>query len=174
MSPIDTSGPTPEEMGIKPKEQLDTQWYERFEKFGAFQAYEYLDGDKKIREEQKNKFLSGEIENPALDYPKIDLEKLITIENELIQLKVDIKDQEMNEVVKQAYIWRINEKIAETRMLTSAGKGDMKWFQRWSKFVYGSPSPEVFAYTIQSLRESISTSLSSNNEQIVRIVEELN
>src|SRR3989344_2460208 len=38
--------------------QLDANWYNRFVEYGSFQAYEYLDGDKAYREEQKNKFLS--------------------------------------------------------------------------------------------------------------------
>ena len=61
-------------------EQVDSSWYGRFARYGSFQAYEYLDGDKRYREEQKDKFLKGEIENPLLDYPKIDAIRLDTQE----------------------------------------------------------------------------------------------
>lgn len=173
MSPREMGGPTPEEIGSVTKEQLDTHWYERFEKYGSFGAYEYLEGDKNYREEQKNKFLTNEIENPSLDYPKINIEKLDIDEAELLTLKNEIINQEMNDVVKQTYRWRINEKIAEIRMLRASASGDMKWFKRWSKFVYGSPSPEIFTYTIQSVQETVTQSLTSDNEQIKHAAEEL-
>lgn len=184
MSPIEAGGPSPEDMGLIPKEsdsdkkdsvqeQLDTQWYDRFEQIGSFEAYEYLVGDKNYRDEEKRKFETGEIENPVLDYPKIDTQKLSTNESQLLELKNEIIDQEMNDTVKQTYRWKINEKIAEIRLLRAAATGDMKWFNRWSKFVFGSPSPEVFAYTIQSLQKTVAESLGSDNEQIRKAAEEL-
>lgn len=169
---------------VPPEEQreaLDEGWYERFEKIGAFQAYEYLDGNKEYRDDQKNKFLSGEIENPILDYPlenketkkKLDTDSLRKIEEELLNLKKDILAEEMNETVKQAYRWRLNEKIVEIRMLQAVEKGDMRWFKRYSEFVYGKPSPEIFSYTVQGLQESIKKSLSSENEEIMRAAQDL-
>jgi hypothetical protein len=102
---------------------LDAVIYERFKEFGAMQAYEYLDGDKAAREVQKKSFLSGEIENPKLDYPKIDLSLLESRENQLLDLKADILKDEPNETVKQVYRWKINEKIAEI------GLSDiLRWF----------------------------------------------
>lgn len=52
-TPITNSGP-------EEKESLDEAWYDRFEKIGAFQAYEYLDGDKDVRDKGRNAFLLGE------------------------------------------------------------------------------------------------------------------
>jgi hypothetical protein len=89
---------------------FDSQWYSDFEKLGSFQAYEYLDGDKSVRAEQKEKFLKGEVENPILDYPKLDSEKLLEQEQELLKLKKDILREEENEIVKQTYRWKVNEK----------------------------------------------------------------
>jgi len=90
---------------------IDNLWYERFQPIGSFQAYEYLDGNKQYREQQKQEFLNGHIENPTLDYPKIDPERLESDERSLLELKRDIIAQEPNETVKQAYRWRLNEKI---------------------------------------------------------------
>jgi len=63
----------PEETSPVP---LDEVLYERFKELGAMQGYEYLDGDKNAREAQKRLFLSGEVQNPQLDYPKIDTQLL--------------------------------------------------------------------------------------------------
>ncbi len=42
----------------------------------GFQSYEMLGGDKKVRESQRDLFLAGGTENPTLDYPKLDEQKL--------------------------------------------------------------------------------------------------
>ncbi len=139
---------------------LDSRWYDRFESIGSFQAYEYLDGDKQTREVQKTKFLSGEIFNPTLDYPKIEAEQLNDREKDLLAIKREILSQEPNELVKQVYRWKLNEKIAELRMLKAASDGDMRRFSKYSEFVYGNASPDVFAYTVNSIRDLAKTSTS--------------
>ena len=125
-------------------EALDKEWYRRFVEEGSFQAYEYLDGDKAFRDEEKRKFLAGETENPTLDYPKIDREQLGAREEALLSLKKDVLARESDPTVKQVYRWRINEKLAEVRLLRATADGDMERFARYSKFVYGEPSKEIF------------------------------
>ncbi|MCR4264368.1 MAG: flavohemoglobin expression-modulating QEGLA motif protein, partial [Candidatus Roizmanbacteria bacterium] len=161
-----------EDARIQP-EQLDSSWYSRFAEYGSFQAYEYLDGDKAYREDQKNKFLSGEIENPLLDYPKIDPVRLDTQEKELLLLKEDILAREQNPTVKQAYRWRLNEKIAEVRLLRAAHTGDIRRFKKYSEFVYGKPSADIFAYTVQSLRRVCEEASRSDDEHVRKTSEEL-
>lgn len=161
------------ESQITNPEPFDVSWYKRFLTIGSFQAYEYLDGDKAYRDEQKRGFVSGEIENPNLDYPKIDQEKLTRFEAELINLKIDIQEQEVNEIVKQLYRWKINEKIAELRMLQAAASDDTKRFKRYSEFIYGKPSLEVFSYSIQYFIDDLAKEFTSENPDIKRVAEEL-
>ncbi len=54
-------------------------------------------------EEQKRSFLNGEIDNPTLDYPKIDMERLSRDEKRLLGLKKDIIAGERNELVRESY-----------------------------------------------------------------------
>jgi hypothetical protein len=122
---------------------LDAKWYSRFEKIGSFQSYEYFHGDKKEREKQREVFISGQEENPTLDYPDLNHEKISSLESELFTLKKDILSEEGNEVVRQVYRWKINEKLAEVRLLKSAAYGDMRRFRRYSEFIYGNPSQEI-------------------------------
>ena len=136
-------------------ESMDERWYDRFAEAGSFQAYEYLDGDKEFRDLQKEKFLNGEMENPELDYPKIDPDKLLRDEENLLELKSDILNEEENETLQQAYRWKINEKVAEVRMLRAVHDGDMRRFKKYSEFVYGKPSPEIFSYTVSRLNDNI-------------------
>ncbi len=147
-------------------ESLDDNWYNRFEEIGSFQAYEYFNGEAGARNTQKEAFLSGEIENPDLDYPLLDIETINNIESSLMQLKQDILEQETNEIVRNVYSWKINEKIAELRMMKSSHNGDMRRFERYSKYIYGKPSDEVFKYTMYNLNNKISKALNSDNPDI--------
>lgn len=162
-----------ERMQAPQAESLDANWYERFQSLGSFQAHEYFDGDKEHREEQQRAFISGEIINPNLDYPAIDPERLANDESSLLQLKKDIITQEPNETVKQIYRWKLNEKIAELRMLKATESGDMRSFKKYSEFVYGKPSSEVFAYTVNNLKEKAASKLSSKKPGLGQAAQEL-
>jgi len=150
--------PEPEKKGMQTTTALevrtyDSQWWEEFQKIGLFEAYEFLEGNKEYRNQQKEAFLQDKIENPTFDYPHLSAEDLQRRENELLELKKKIIEQESNPVVKQAYRWKINEKIATLRMLQATLAGDMRRFRRWSEFIYGKPSSEIFAFTIGETRQ---------------------
>ena len=86
---------------------------------------------------------AGEIENPTLDYPKLDKEQLEQRDTNLLALKEKIIDQEFPgdekmETVKQVYRWKINEKLAEIRMLKAAASDDMRRFQKYLNLHYNS------------------------------------
>ncbi len=152
---------------------IDSQWYDRFASVGSFEAYEYLDGDKEARTAQKEAFLSGDIAEPSLDYPKIDLANLTVREEQLLQLKGEIIAGEPDTTVRELYRWKINEKIAELRLLQAAATGDMRAFRHWSSFVYGRPSPEVFEYSIQKLNEIVDLAATNANPDIRQAAENL-
>lgn len=154
----------PEQQNEAPS--LDGHLYHEFSKVASFEAYEYLDGNKKYREEQKRQFLAGEIENPILDYPNIDLDKIDHFENSLIDQKRNLLTSETNEVIKQAYRWRINEKIAEARMLKAVAVGNMHRFKKYSEYIYGKPSEEIFAYTINSIADKAQNCISSDDSDL--------
>ena len=156
------------------KEALDEIWYKRFEKFGAFQAYNYLDGNLDYRKQQKDQFLSRAIENPTLDYPKLENFDFEKTEQELLDLKKDVIQQEPNEIVKQAYRWRINEKIAELRMLRATKNGDNHRFFRYSKFIYGKPEENVHNYTLLKIKDVVEKQLTNPDEDIRLAAERLN
>ena len=162
-------------------EPFDKEWYDRFEQIGSFDAYEYLDGSGEYRQEERRKFEAGETENPTLDYPKLQPDDLQQKEEDLLSLKSDVLTRQTEElpnaekmdVVKQVYRWRLNERIAEVRMLKAAAEGDAKRFKRYSQFIYGRPSPEVFAYTVNSLRNTLTQHLASDNGDLRQAAQEL-
>ncbi len=155
------------------REKLDAVWYDKFKECGSFQAYEYLDGDKQYREAQRKDFLEGKIENPVLDYPKLNLTDLKQQEQKLRDLRREVKNNETNPTVNQLYRWKINEKIAEVEMLQATATGKIRNFKRYNEFVYGKPSPEIFFYTIQSLKSKAEKYLESNNLETQKVAREL-
>lgn len=148
-----------------PKSPADKELFEKFKTPGLMQAYEYFDGDKSFREIQKQSFFSYKIHNPTLDN-RIDIDKIHTDENDLLELKEFISENENNEVIKQIYNWRINEKIAENRMLLASESGDMNRFKRYSEYIYGKPSKEIFDYTIRKITEKAIEFVDSEDEDI--------
>lgn len=143
-------------------EALDLRWYARFEELGSFETEEYLTGDKSYRESQKEAFLNNEIANPVFDYPKIDLDDISRREEGLVILKQEILESEPNELVKQVYRWKINEKIASARLLKAAKTGDVRRFERYNNFVFGEPSKEIYNYTVNSLLQKAQAVLESD------------
>ncbi len=155
------------------QEAFDTRWFERFAEVGNFQAHEYFEGDKAVRAAEKETFLSGEVENPQLDYPKLDREVIASREQVLLGLKSEIIADEENSVVRQVYRWRINEKLAELRLMRAAIDGDMKRFKRYTEFIYGAPSEELAQYTINEAHELLEKGLNSENQRAKELSQEL-
>lgn len=118
---------------------------------------------------KKGYFLDDDLVLSKLRPPKLQQFDSQKVEVGLCSLKADIEQQEENAGVKQAYLWKINEKIAETRMLRAAQKGDDKKFARYSRFVFGAPDKTVFDYTLFELSKKIEEALRSDNPLIREI-----
>jgi len=145
---------------------LDEHIYDEVKEAASFEAYEYLSGAPSAREEQKKLFITGENTNPTLDYPDLDLDQILLRENNLLSLKQNLLDKENNELIKRVYRWKLNEKIAEARLLKAAAYGDMRRFQRYSAFVYGKPSKEIFNYSVNILKSAAKDALSTENQSL--------
>lgn len=154
------------------EEPLDEKWYRRFLEL-YFEDYEFLGGNTEERNRQEELFLNGEVKNPILDYPLLDKDKLDELDKKFSELKADLLEQEENEVVRQAYRWRINEMLAGVRMLKAAEAGDDKKFSRYSEFIYGKPSPEIFRYDMDNLKSLMDKARESGDDEQKKAAEEL-
>ena len=125
--------------------------------------FTYLGGEEKYRKQQKDDFLSGKIENPVLDYPDINIEDIDRREKKLLEIKEYILKKEKREFVRQAYKWRINELVAGFRMLKATASGNMKRFQRYTEYIYGNPSRDIFSYSVEKIRANLENYLDSDN-----------
>ncbi len=153
---------------------LDERWYSRLRELSTSKLYS-LETTEAEQAEQKADFLAGEIRNPHFYYFKVNPEVLQTREVGLIALKSQIKAEEPNETVRQAYLWTINESIASNRMIAQIGilngytellnnpnsteserasyeklkDNAMRRFKRYSEFIYGAPSEDIFEYSAE-------------------------
>lgn len=175
-------------------EAYDARWFETIEMYGSFETESYLSGEseisKEVREKQKKDFLQTYAQNvhinPRIEYPRLGVvepgteeergEKIIDIEeyhSQLMQLKETIKAEETNEMVRQQYIYKINEKLASLRLLKAAKEGDMRRFKHYSEFVFGTPNKEIFDYTIANVRSKAEAALQSDNQDLREAAQDL-
>lgn len=153
-------------------EALDSRWFPAFESAGAFEASSYYTLDDEQRDSQKAEFLSSS-ENPHFEYKNIDLTDLDQKESDLLDLKSTILQLEGNETVRQVYRWRINEKIAEIRMVKASAAGDMRKFEHYNYFINGNPDQGVYAYTVQSIRDRFAPFVTSEDAEVQKAAQDL-
>lgn len=131
---------------------VDAEIFERFQEYKV-SAIAGVKPEQQHLKEQKEAFLSGEIECPRLDYSGIERRDYEAIEKGLLELKTDLRsDASLSETLVKTYIWAINERLARLRMLqelqkTMAEGNDeyhMKRFSRYSEFIYGKPEADIY------------------------------
>lgn len=96
--------------------------------------------------------MNGEDSNPELDYPKLDVLDLESIEVDLLSLKTDLLEREKNSALVKIYRAKINEHLAATRMLRAAAEGNDEKFASYSEFIHGKPTAENTAYVLDSIQ----------------------
>lgn len=141
---------------------IDAKWYKRFEAL-YFDDYEQLAGED--RESVEKAFLNGESDNPKLDYPKLETFNIEERESKLLELKHEILTQEPNPIIQKIYRAKINEVVAQLRMLGATKRGDDRAFQKYSEFIYGKPAPEHMGYVVDSFRKKAKAVLVKGDEE---------
>ncbi len=144
---------------------LDEAWSDTLVAIETKQAYEYFGTDnKKHRQQEKEAFLTGEVRNPELDYPYIDIAQLQDKEQQLLDLKEQISAKEALPAVARLYNWSINMRIAENRMVQHSALAaqaesesekalHMRRFDRYNAFVFGEPNESIFGYYANIFRD---------------------
>ena len=141
----------------------DEGWYKRFRRIGSFQAYEYyVDSLKKLDRARRAFFVDRE--NPTLEYPKLEFLQVGRIMSHLTRLRNDIYKNECNEVVRLAYLPKIDEKLSELRLLEATKKNDMDSFLKETKILYGYPDRSIFNNSLHQLRELIHVLKNKRND----------
>lgn len=152
-------------MGIKQIKPLDADLFDEFEKL-YFDDYEYLAPDNDSKEQNKQDFLNGKIENPTFTYSKLltfNFEEKIS---EFNRLKEKAAKHE-NKTVQLAYLARIDEMLDQIHMLKAAKeKNDLK-FYKYSVIIYDKPSLEIFEFDKARVGQIIKKAYKSGNKEAI-------
>jgi hypothetical protein len=145
---------------------LDTSWYERLtaitQKTG--ETFERLMPPLSEIQRKRQAFeASGYTENPDLTARHLEVKPLAASRNELRSLREDVAKHETNEYIRDAYVMRIDELIANHDMLLASAAQDMKGFKAANEAIYGKPDTDVFGAVCQWIRHEAEQSLEDTN-----------
>lgn len=141
---------------------IDSEFLTHFQEALCFQAYDYLDGEKEYREDQKKKFLANEVRNPTLDYPKIDIEQCQNREKLLEKALQKVSD--LPQLPRMIYQDKILEKIQENDLIIAAKNNDDLTVLEKSLSVYGSIDRELFEHFMHKTMTKAKALLKSNSD----------
>jgi hypothetical protein len=124
----------------------DLHLWEKYTPLDAEEAtYDFLLPSEEIESQERATFIaSGYTSLPDLRPREVDATKLQEWENSLLELKQQVPAELSSPHLKNAYRWRINESIANLRVVRSADDGDHRRFEAYNSFIYGSPDTAIF------------------------------
>ncbi|MBI1833822.1 MAG: DUF1704 domain-containing protein [Candidatus Andersenbacteria bacterium] len=153
---------------------LDKRWFTEFRSnIVAITTNYYFRSRRKTVEEQRKKFLANEIRNPSFEYPRLNAHYFIKRRDSLARLRQQIFKEETHPVVRQAYLWSIDETLDQINLLLAATNKDMGKFRHFTESTFGTPSPEIFKWTIQSLHDLCADSMVSSDTALKEAAEQL-
>ena len=128
---------------------VDLELFESFQTahLDTTDVYEQMTPSKERKQAGMDALRRGEDADFSVQENGADLDAAVIAErlNTLQQWKRDlIADTSLEEDIKQAYRWKINEDIANLHMLEASRIGDMRNFRRWNEFIYGKPDEDVY------------------------------
>ncbi|HVS58684.1 MAG TPA: hypothetical protein VHD60_03020 [Candidatus Saccharimonadales bacterium] len=154
---------------IEPHVPVDEPWNSQLRAVAEQEraAHELLQADPAtLANEKETFFSSGHTYNPDLRPRHID-ETVMENEAELLSFKEQLRaDTSLEPTINQAYRWRVNEIIAERRMVKAAQEGDKRRFEAYNHFIYGAPDKEIFAATADWFRAEAQALLAHENESV--------
>jgi hypothetical protein len=125
--------------------------------------------------QQKERFFnSGKAINPNLR--PLEHEVALSVgrqEEDLLELKEVIVGADVDELIKQAYRWRINESIVNTRMAAAAINNNKRRFAAYNQFIYGEPDPAIFAAAADWFRQSALNALDHDSVEVRQVAQDV-
>lgn len=95
----------------------------------------------------------------------------VSLDDRIVALKAWKQDllvnDELDDDIKQAYRWRVNEDIANLFMLKASRDGDMNAFRRWNKFIYGEPDETIYRAALDWVSHDAEKLVASSDKPLV-------
>ncbi|HSX15981.1 MAG TPA: hypothetical protein VLF40_04280 [Candidatus Saccharimonadales bacterium] len=119
-----------------------------------------------VAEERSQFYASGRQQNPDLRPRGLDEKALAEQETLAEAYKLTVHDWDGDPGLRQIYLWRVNENIANMRMVRAAAAGDDRRFEAYNAFIYGKPRQEVFAGVADELCTQAEAGLASGHAPV--------
>ncbi len=163
--------PTAETLLIRAQPAVDESWNTRLSEVvaGMPEAYELLrPSPEKITEEKEKFFNSDRMYNPDLRPDSVEMNHLNDTRDSLLAFRDDLEsDETLRDLpVRLAYIWRINELIANLHMVEASAEGNMQDFDTANRSIYGRPNGAIFAAEVDWFREQAGDLLQSDSDAV--------
>ena len=141
------------------EETLDGRWFHRLQAIHAGIPARITPNNLRT---ERERFLSGESENPDFSYSYIDDAGAEHKINHLISLRDDVSREEANLVVKDLYLEKIEEKINEIKLVKVSAKlqvgtkeEDLRDYVHLAELLYEKPDANVLASVTNFFRENV-------------------
>lgn len=152
-----------------PQPALDDEWFTALHPY-ITELFLVLGPPHEILEQLRQKFETKPF-NPDLRPHGIDIQKINTTNDELIDLKTAISTQEANRFVQRAYSLKIDELVLQNELLIASLRGDQPAFMRANRQLYGKPDVTLFSAACTWIRQEAATSIGDRQSPIRQIAE---
>jgi len=123
---------------------IDKDWFKIYENGCTFDDIDYLKFNQEKLAKQKELFLTGLIDEPALAY-NVDLPAVLQHKTKLLELLEMVNsDNTVHSAVKKAYQLKITDQLNKVALLEAVARQDDKAMAEASKLLYGEPNKETF------------------------------
>ncbi len=96
-----------------------------------------------------------------------DTAELAGTETALNELRGRLKADLTNDpATVQMYKWRVNELLAQVRMVQASRGGNMNLFAGYNRFIYGEADPQVFSHVVDHYMKMAESAASSTDKNI--------
>jgi len=146
--------------------KLDRKWIDEYKRRASFSTLTFLKVNTRYLKSQEDDFISEKINNPKLIYHRLSDFDFKEWRNRLEELLERILKEEKNELVKEAYKGRIEERLETLALLEATHKGDDPKFMCLSEKLFGSLDEDVLAQSLFNVRENIKRRLRSKNKKV--------
>lgn len=145
--------------------QVDEELFNALEAIheGTKEIYQSLEGSSEKK--QKATTAWHNYENSELLADRNDLGLFVERKDKLESLKKQIEaDGSIEPLVREMYLWKIDEDIANTVMVIASAMGDMELFHEANESVYGKPDEDIYRGALDWIVNDAESLMQSHSE----------
>lgn len=166
---------------------LDADLYKRALPALQFLAFDYLvTPDYEHVQDERRKFLAGDVRNPDLRNTKLDVGRVRDLEQLLLGMRDELnrgrppieddalwnieelkhRTWDQDEYIRIAYLWSIADQLAQLRVTRVQAEWDPQEFQSLSAFAFGVPTPELWHVALARVHRNVTPYVEADRAEV--------